>query len=146
MLVNRERASERLLAVGDVVAIDDYTLTFVVDRDPLDGAVRAVPAAPASGAGNVTALLDATGAAMVEEDLVMTAGEELEPLDAEKELEIVAEAAAEAVLAAGPGAAGEWVVEVVIGADRLPRALAAALAELGRDELRLPAELRLRRR
>jgi pSer/pThr/pTyr-binding forkhead associated (FHA) protein len=144
--VNGEPARERGLQVGDVVAIDDYTLTFVVDREPLDEAVRSPAAAAPSAGGHVTVLHDAPLAAMMEQDLVMAGEEDLPPLDGEKELEIVAEAGTAQPLAAASGPTGDWVVELVVAAEQLPPPLAAALRMLGRDELRLPAELRLRRR
>jgi pSer/pThr/pTyr-binding forkhead associated (FHA) protein len=143
--VNGERATERVLQVGDVVAIDDFTLTFVIDREPIDAAVRAPrpPAAPGPAA-NVTVLHEAPLATMMEEDLLLAAEEEEAlPLDGEKELESVAEAGT-----APPGAelAADWVVEVVIAPDQLPAPLRDALRELGEDALRLPGEVRLRKR
>jgi pSer/pThr/pTyr-binding forkhead associated (FHA) protein len=143
--VNGERATDRVLQVGDVVAIDDFTLTFVIDREPIDAAVRAAPRAPASagGAANVTVLHDAPLATMLEQDVLLAAEEEALPLDGEKELEIVAEAS---MVASGEALPSDWVVEVVIAPDQLPPQIREALRELGQDALRLPGELRLRRR
>jgi hypothetical protein len=82
-------------------------------------------------------------AAMPERDLVLEVDDESEPIDAEKELELaesLASGRAAAELAAG------WRFEIAVATDRLPAALRRALAELGEDELCLPAELRLVRR
>jgi len=150
--VNGERASERTLTVGDVVGIDDFTLTFVLDREPLDEAVRSAPAKPASAAPHVTVLHehvtvlhDAPLATMVEQDLV-TSDDDDEMFDGvfegEKELESVAEATNLPIDA--PLVVGDFVVEVVVDAERLPQPLRDALRASGASALRLPAELRVR--
>ena len=145
--VNGERASERLLNVGDVVAIDDFTLTFVIDNEPLEAVVQSAPApAPAAGAPHVTVLHDAPLASMLEQDVLTATEEDSAPLDAEKELEIVAEASAVAPMVPEQRLADDWVVEVVVSVDELPAPLRAVLAKLGSDALRLPAELKMRRR
>jgi pSer/pThr/pTyr-binding forkhead associated (FHA) protein len=155
--VNGERTAERLLRVGDVVGIDDFTLTFVIDREPLDGSVRSLPQPPpTAGSPNVTVFQDAPLATMVEQD-VLLAGEDDDgpPLEGEKELEIVAElthAPVAVVARAEVGAAAQaelgaaWVVEVAVASERLPDELRDALRRLDRDELRLPAELVFRRK
>jgi hypothetical protein len=149
--VNGERTKERLLTVGDVVAIDDFTLTFVIDHEPLEAVVRSAPApAPVPQPPHVTVLHDAPLAtheaplAMLEEDVLLASEEDAAPLDPEKELEIVAETATATPLAAA-AALADFRVELVIAAEELPAPLRAALAALG-GELKLPAELRLRRR
>jgi hypothetical protein len=81
--------------------------------------------------------------AVPERDLVLGADEEGEPIDAEKELELAEALAPER--AAAEAAAG-WRFEIAVATDRLPAALQRALAEVGEDELVLPAELRLVRR
>ena len=145
--VNGERATERLLTVGDVVAIDDFTLTFVIDNEPLEAVVRTAPAPAAAvpDGRHVTVLHDAPLAAMMEQDVLTAAEEDGAPFDAEKELEIVAEASTAPPLTAQL-LADDWIVEVVVSAEQLPKPLRTALAKLGGDELRLPAELKLRRR
>lgn len=47
--VNGRRVERQALAVGDVIQVEGFQLTFVLDRDPLDGAIAAKPveAAPA---------------------------------------------------------------------------------------------------
>jgi pSer/pThr/pTyr-binding forkhead associated (FHA) protein len=58
--VNKERVTRRTLAVGDVIRIEDFELTFVLDRAPLGDAVQAPPAPPgpatAADAGGLTQL------------------------------------------------------------------------------------------
>ena len=53
--VNGGRVTRRTLQVGDVIRVEDFELTFVLDRDPLGEAVRpappAAPAAPADAGG-----------------------------------------------------------------------------------------------
>ena len=147
--VNGEPATQRPLQVGDVVAIDDYTLTYVLDREPLDQAVRSAAGAPAGAAttGQVTVLQNAPLASIPERDLVVESDEEERPEELEKELEIVAELGTQPPREASSGAAASgWVVEVVLATEGLPKALRDALRELSAQELRLPAELRLRRR
>jgi len=144
--VNGEPAKARTLSAGDVVGIDDYTLTYVLDREPVDGVVRA-SAQHRGDAEHHTVFAEAPAVAMPERDLVLETDDEDAPVDWEKELERAAELATDS---AAPVRAelleGEWVVEVAIATERLPAALRAALRELGEDELRLPAELRLSRR
>ncbi len=146
--VNGEPADARTLQLGDVIDIDDYTLTFVLDRAPLDEAVRSAPAAPAEGsAGHMTVLHGAPLSSIPERDLVTASDDEDElPLDLEKVLEVADEIVAAAPPAAVRPGAVEWVVEVALALETLPPALRQALREIGEDELRLPAELRLRRR
>jgi pSer/pThr/pTyr-binding forkhead associated (FHA) protein len=140
--VNGERVREQELRVGDVVAIDDYTLTFVIDNEPLDRVVQSGSSA-AAGSRQVTVLHDAPLAQLIEQDLVIAADDEAEPIDAEKELEL-SEVAAAAPRVAAEMTVGGWVVELSVSADQLPEPLRAALAALGTTELRLPAELKLR--
>jgi len=146
--VNGERATERTLNVGDVVSIDDFTLTFVVDHEPLDAVLRsAPPGAPDAKAPHVTVLHDAPLAAMAEQDLLLASEEEEPtPLDAEKELEIVAESGTVPPLAVVASFGDDWVVELAIRSETLPEPLRALLEKLGGETLRLPAELRMRRR
>ncbi|HSJ97691.1 MAG TPA: FHA domain-containing protein [Myxococcota bacterium] len=45
-LVNGKRAERHLLAVGDVIAIESFQLTFVLDREPITTAMKPAPAKP----------------------------------------------------------------------------------------------------
>ena len=88
--VNGERVVEHVLQLGDAVEIDDYALTFVLDREPLDQAVRSASVATSAGSGgHLTVLHSAPFASMPERDLVTESDEEDHPADLEKELEIV---------------------------------------------------------
>jgi hypothetical protein len=145
--VNGVRAAEHLLQLGDVVAIDDYALTFVLDREPLDRAVRsAAVAAPMGDRGQLTVLHGAPFASMPERDLVTESDEEDHAAELEKELEILAAAVVVPAGGATRSSDTDWVVELVLGSEGLPPALRALLRELGTSELRLPAALRIRRR
>lgn len=44
-LVNGTRVDVHALAVGDVITIEGFELTFVLDREPIDGAMKPSPAA-----------------------------------------------------------------------------------------------------
>ncbi|MEB2345084.1 MAG: FHA domain-containing protein [Deltaproteobacteria bacterium] len=45
-LVNGKRAERHDLAVGDVIAIESFQLTFVLDREPITGAMKPAPPKP----------------------------------------------------------------------------------------------------
>lgn len=45
-LVNGKRAERHELAVGDVISIESFQLTFVLDRDPITSAMKPAPAKP----------------------------------------------------------------------------------------------------
>lgn len=139
--LNGKPVESAALAVGDVVGIDDYTFTFVLDREPVEGVLRAART-PAAAQGH-TALEAGACAAMPERDLLLDAEDEGALVDAEKELERSASVAPARVRT---DAAAGWRFEIAIATERLPAALRRALAELGEDELCLPAELRLVRR
>ncbi|MGH7289008.1 MAG: hypothetical protein ACREI8_13420, partial [Myxococcota bacterium] len=83
-----------------------------------------------------------------ERDLVLEADDDDAPTDWEKELERTAEVATPVSLAVPLRAASDadWVVELAIATERLPVTLRAVLRELDGDELRMAAELRLKRR
>jgi pSer/pThr/pTyr-binding forkhead associated (FHA) protein len=141
--VNGRKLESAALGVGDVVAIDDFTVTFVLDREPV-AAMGSAPRRTAGGGGRRSTLEPAPApVAVPERDLVLGADVEGEPIDAEKELELAEALAPER--AAAEAAAG-WRFEIAVATDRLPAALQRALAEVGEDELVLPAELRLVRR
>ena len=83
---------------------------------------------------------------MPERDLVTEGDEEDHAADLEKELEIVAAAVAVPAGGATRSSDTDWVVEVVLATAELPPELRAVLHELRAEALRLPAELRIRRR
>ena len=144
--VNGERATEHVLQFGDVVAIDDYALTLLIDPEPLDHAVRSGAAASSVGsAGQRTARHSAPLVSMPERDLV-TESDDQDLWDLEKELEIVSGQATTTAGSPSRSAGTGLAVEVVLGDEDLPPALRAALRKLGAQALHLPAELRIRRR
>ena len=144
--VNGERATEHVLQLGDVVAIGDYALTLVLDREPLDWAVRSGATASSAGsAGHPTARHSALFVSMPERDLVTESDDEDHFWDLEKELEIVSGQATTTAGSPSRSVGTGLAVEVVLGGEDLPPALRAALRELGGQALRLPAELRIRR-
>lgn len=56
-LVNGRRADRHVLAVGDVIAIESFQLTFVLDHEPITSAMKpppAKPTQPATDAGRET--------------------------------------------------------------------------------------------
>jgi pSer/pThr/pTyr-binding forkhead associated (FHA) protein len=49
--VNGEKVSRRALQVGDVIRIEDFEITFVLDRAPVDEALKSEPRAAVTAAG-----------------------------------------------------------------------------------------------
>jgi pSer/pThr/pTyr-binding forkhead associated (FHA) protein len=147
LLVNGEPANDRLLRLGDVVTLDDYRLTFVLDREPLDQAVRSTAAAASAGSGgHRTVLHSAPLASMPERDLVTESDDEDHGEELEKEPLVVAVVAAAQAGVVSSSAGTDLVIEVVLGSEGLPPALRTLQRELSTQELRLPVELRIRRR
>jgi pSer/pThr/pTyr-binding forkhead associated (FHA) protein len=88
--VNNQKVTRRTLAVGDVVRIEDFELTFVLDRAPLGDALKAEAAAEeaAVDAGSMTQVVEVLDLApFVEED-----GEPLGAISFEAEAEAEPEA------------------------------------------------------
>jgi pSer/pThr/pTyr-binding forkhead associated (FHA) protein len=138
--VNGRRVESATLTVGDVIGIDEFTVTFVLDREPVDGVVRAKQASGGDARRATAFVAPTTGAAIPERDLVLE--EDSAAVEAEKELELSAMLAAPRK----EDAAAAWRFEVAVAMEKLPASLKRALAALGEDELRLPAELRLVRK
>ena len=147
--VNGERLTERLLQVGDVVGIDDYTLTFVIDREPLDAVVRSAPAAPQARRRRTS-----PSSQRAARPHARAGPGDGEPTTTralarrEKELEIVAELASAPVAAVGGsrpcrrlgGGSGAWPPSAC------PTSSAPRSASSTATSCRLPAELVFRRR
>ena len=88
-LVNGTRADVHELAVGDVITIEGFELTFVLDREPISGAMKPSPAAaPAEVAPvaivdpewEVDALADLDGAPSLDDAAAVSATQVLAPL------------------------------------------------------------------
>jgi pSer/pThr/pTyr-binding forkhead associated (FHA) protein len=188
--VNGKRVKQHVLAIGDVVRIESFDFTFVLDRQPIGSEVAGPAPAPVAAnsghgqtrfawapievpedepfelaplAGDPVAPPDAgtapsrsdsetldvipfsadlapASAPLPELDLVADGGDELE----EKELvqESGFEASPSQQRALEPLAAGAPVVlELALDAEQLPPALRRALAELGKDSVRIPASV-----
>jgi len=67
-LVNGRRVDHRVLEVGDVIAIEGYQLTFVLDRQPLDGVMKPAAATPSAQPE------DANGMTILQEELPQRSG------------------------------------------------------------------------
>ena len=52
-LVNGRRAERHVLEVGDVIAIEGFQLTFVLDREPITSAMKPAPAKPTRPAADL---------------------------------------------------------------------------------------------
>jgi pSer/pThr/pTyr-binding forkhead associated (FHA) protein len=165
--VNGEKASRRALQVGDVVRIEDFELTFVLDRAPLGDAVRAdvTPAAPPTagdpGLTQIGEMLDlapfVSEAEGDEDGAEAISFEALSNVEPEPEAEVAMEAELESPtvllseeeldeekdLVEAPAEARVLRLELRVRLDELPPALRDALAHLDPADLRLPVELRL---
>ncbi|MEN8158640.1 MAG: FHA domain-containing protein [Myxococcota bacterium] len=131
VFVNGTQVEAATLTQGDVVRIDDYTLTFVLDREPIGESVQS------------DAAREAAAHSMPERDLVLAEDAELEAAEADKQLEASADAEVRVSAGAEPLV---WAFEVAVATERLPEALRRALEEMDVAELVLPAQLRLVRR
>jgi pSer/pThr/pTyr-binding forkhead associated (FHA) protein len=129
--VNGTRVETVSLTQGDVIRIDDYALTFVLDREPIGGSVQSDAAREPAARG------------MSERDLVLAEDTALDLDEEDKQVEASASAGAEK---AGVDEPLIWAFEVAIATERLPEALRRALEEMDAAELVLPAQLRLVRR
>jgi hypothetical protein len=166
ILVNGERVKRRELAVGDVIHIEGFELTFLLDRQPIASEVKTdAPAAPVAeardNAFNMTMIdealpigpaLSAPGAGAASDDATTEIGdaEDLEPEDLEEEEPVEAEALSSpevcAIEEAAPlPASGEVLtLELRIRLEDLPLALHEALADVEAEELKLPVEIVLK--
>jgi pSer/pThr/pTyr-binding forkhead associated (FHA) protein len=169
--VNGRRVDRQTLAIGDVVTIEGYQLTFVLDRDPLDGAVAAqpLPAPPPQEDRYAMTMLQEemperpglTDAQPVQPEVLAEA--DLMPADIEELADLADEPEKPAVEAApvrgssrassvqdlartsSPNISAEVKLELRIRLDLLPPALREAFAEAGASDVVVPAELHLKR-
>jgi pSer/pThr/pTyr-binding forkhead associated (FHA) protein len=163
--VNGEKVSRRTLKVGDVVRVEDFELTFVLDSAPLGDAVKAEPtpvAEPSAGPDpNLTQIGEmmdlapfVAGEAEEETATAMSfeplAGDEIAEvpevpmLEPEPETVLLSdEADEEKDLVESPREARVLRLELRIRMEELPPALRQALSAVDVSDLRLPVELRL---
>jgi hypothetical protein len=168
VLVNGEKVGRRDLEVGDVVKIEDFELTFVLDRKPIASEIVTEDlAAPREAAGEdsftmtmiddqlpISSTIVDPGAveesqALVEEEAELPEEGLFGYDDAEKEelveIEAVSSPPSEAAHRAVPVLAEEVVtIELRIRVGDLPPALRTALAELDEQDRNLPVELVLK--
>ncbi len=158
--VNGEKVTRRALQVGDVVRVEDFEITFVLDRAPIGEAVRAAQgapgAAPAPDAQSLTQLGevldlapfvaegDPEPAEAMSFDALPTAGTSLEAEPTEPATALLEEEPDEEKdLVDAPRDARVLRLELRLRLDELPAPLREALAAADLSELRLPVELRL---
>jgi pSer/pThr/pTyr-binding forkhead associated (FHA) protein len=168
VLVNGEKIGRRDLEVGDVVKIEDFELTFLLDRQPINSEIvtddlAALHAAASEDSFDMTmideqlpsgsALTDPSNgedpAALVEEEAEIPGDSLLGHDDAEKEelVEVEAVSSPPSVVAdpAAPVATDDVVTfELRVRVEDLPPSLRTALAEVEERVLRLPVELVLK--
>ena len=168
VLVNGEKIRRRDLEVGDVVKIESFELTFLLDRQPIASEIvtddLATPRAevaedrfdmtmidehfPSSSAITDPGR-DEEPAALVEEEAEMPEDSLFAPDDAEKEelveVEELSPPAPEVVELAAPDSTDDVVTfELRVRVEDLPLPLQTALAEVGEGGLSLPVELVLK--
>ena len=167
--VNGVKVARRTLQVGDVIRIEDFEITFVLDRSPVDEALKSEPRAAASAAARDPGLTQIGDMMDLAPFVAEGDGEPAEamsfdslpPIEALPEIEAPAEAEialpveAETVLLAdeepdeekdlvdAPRDARVLRFELRLRMDELPPALREALKGLDPADLRLPVELRL---
>jgi hypothetical protein len=168
VLVNGEKVGRRELEVGDVVKIEGFELTFLLDRQPIASEIvtddLAAPQAAASEDSFDMTMIDEQlpigsaisdpsdaeePAALVEEEVEMPGDGLFGHDDAEKEELVEVEA-----VSSPPSEVADSVVPVVtddvvtfelrVRVEDLPLPLRTALAEAGEGVLSLPVELVLK--
>jgi hypothetical protein len=140
--VNGARVERVVLEQGDVIRVDDYMLTFVLDREPVAESVQGPARSFEGSAPREAVSVELSEVPMPERDLVLAEDAELEAAPADKQLEASASGAA----ASETGDPLVWALEVAIATERLPEGMRRALEEMDAAELVLPAQLRLVRR
>jgi pSer/pThr/pTyr-binding forkhead associated (FHA) protein len=168
VLVNGEKIGRRDLEVGDVVKIESFELTFLLDRQPIDSEIvtddlAAPRAASAEDSLDMTmidehfpsssAITDPCAGeeppALVEEEVEMPEDSLFGPDDAEKEelveVEAVSLPPSEVADPAVPVVTDDVLTfELRLRVEDLPLPLRTALGEVEESELRLPVELVLK--
>jgi hypothetical protein len=146
--VNGEKVSRRTLQVGDVIRVEDFEITFVLDHAPIGEAVRAAePAAPEPGAdaGSLTQMGEVLDLApfLAEGEDEPAAAMSFEPLPMPEAALLEEEPGEEKDLVEAPREARVLRMELRLRLEELPAPLRDALAALDPADLRLPVELRL---
>jgi pSer/pThr/pTyr-binding forkhead associated (FHA) protein len=144
VLVNGLRTPKQVLSTGDVVSIEDFELTFVLDDQPVGDSVRVAPPTlelrPEDAEGF-------TQLASLSADDDATTGLSDAPALAEDELLVGVEAepwAEEKPDAASAQEPLQLELALELEPSRLPAPLREALLELGDEGVSIPATIRLR--
>jgi hypothetical protein len=157
VFVNGERIESRELSPGDVVTIESFELTFLLNPEPIEAQIRTGSEGPKAAGDdaeqlNLTLIGEAPLLAAPEppDATALAMGGELQSFDLGNELEsgneFGSEDDEEKDLSHADGvAAAPLRLELEIAADALPEPLRAALGELGDAEVALPVTLRIRR-
>jgi hypothetical protein len=167
--VNGEKVSRRELAVGDVIRIDEFELTFVLENGPIGDEIvaqapeeiHAVPSEDAKAFTQLGEMLDLApfdvgdGGAPAGEAAAMSFDD---PSSAEPPTVVIDDdttdpAADEATAGISmpdpdgkPDSGGVWALELRVRLEELPEPLREALRTLEDSDLRLPVELSLKTR
>jgi pSer/pThr/pTyr-binding forkhead associated (FHA) protein len=173
VLVNGERVKRRDLELGDVVNIEEFELTFLLDRQPIASEVKTdrleTPVAVEADRGFDMTMIDevlpvrsasadpalpvssdeALPVSDDEAETEMLEGEIFEPDDAKEEelveVQVVSPPPSEIEDPGLPVGTGEMLTfEVRVRVEDLPRPLRAALADFDGEDLRLPVEIVLK--
>jgi hypothetical protein len=152
LAVNGARVQRHVLQVGDVVRIEDFELTFVLDTQPIgEGVVAPKRAAAADEVdpGHHTQLaaapLEEAEPALAHED-VLTSEEDVDAEEKEEAAAVTAVRLSQRSAAPPlPALAERLQVELEIAVDELPVALRTALETLAQDgDAVVPVKLRVR--
>ena len=159
VLVNAERITQKALSTGDVVSIEDFKLTFVLDEQPVGESVRVSPPTlelRAEDAERFTMLGTPNGACDAPTGLSsasqLEAAPVLLPLDEDELLiDVEAEQGAldkpepEVSAVASPAASQEPLrLELELDPTSLPEPLRKALQALDGADVAIPTMIRLR--
>ena len=152
--VNGEKVSRRDLEVGDVIRIDEFELTFVLEDRPIGDEIvaqapeeiHAVPSGDAKAFTQLGEMLDLAPFAVGGSE---PAGEAAamsfdDPPTGEPPTLLLEDDTANGEPEAKPDAEGVWRLELKIRLEELPAPLREALRTLEESELRLPVELTLK--
>jgi pSer/pThr/pTyr-binding forkhead associated (FHA) protein len=167
--VNGEKISRRALQVGDVIRVEDFEITFVLDRAPIDEESEARVSAPAAGRdpgltqiGEMVDLApfvaegeEEPAEAMSFDALPLENDDSFPEIESPTEAEMTSQGEPDTVLLAdeepdeekdlveAPREARVLRLELRVRMEELPPALREALKDLDPADLRLPVELRV---
>ncbi len=145
VFVNGERIARHRLSVGDEVRIEDFELTFLLDREPVGGDVL-VPM-PEPGAAALPLNMTMLGEELPPPRPAALAETEIPVLDLVEELDeedtVLADEDKGLATATQPSGARALRLELEVDRERLPERLRSLLEEMEGEELVLPVRLRV---